>query len=201
MNLLIYLDVVRRRGGVVLTAVACMMLPLWIGCGASGPEPPVTGSDGAGVAAPVTLTDQELAMARTLSPLPTSPPPNTTNRVADDSRAAAFGQRLFFERGFSGILAVGDDGTNGGLGPVGAAGRVACASCHGGPALDDRRSRSGNVSLGADFLARNSPPLVNSSDYTIGLAQSGPHAPPLGHGALRRRDGAVGKCVQYLGRI
>jgi cytochrome c peroxidase len=35
-----------------------------------------------------------------------------------------------------------------------------------GAALDDRRSNPNNVSLGADFLTRNAPPLVNASFYT-----------------------------------
>jgi cytochrome c peroxidase len=127
-----------------------------------------TGVDGGGEDGPVSvvLTAAELALAQTLSPLPTAPPADPTNRVADDPGAAALGQRFFFDRRFSGALAVGDDGTNGGLGPVGAQGRIACASCHAGPALADARSRPGNVSLGADFLPRNAPPLVNSAFYT-----------------------------------
>ncbi|MDQ2696712.1 MAG: cytochrome-c peroxidase, partial [Pseudomonadota bacterium] len=40
------------------------------------------------------------------------PPPDPTNPVADDPRAAALGQRLFFDTRFS------------------ANGRVACATCH-----------------------------------------------------------------------
>ena len=128
----------------------------------------VTGTGGAaggGGADAVTLTDAEWAKVRTLSPLPATPPADTTNGVADNAMAATLGQRLFFERGFSGALAVGDDGTNGGLGPMGAVGRIACASCHAGPALADDRSQPGTVSLGADFLPRNAPPLVNSSYY------------------------------------
>ena len=123
------------------------------------------GAGGEGGAAAATLTDAEWAKIRTLTPLPLAPPADPTNRVADDSHAAVLGQRLFFEKGFSGGLAVGDDGTNGGLGPTGAVGRISCASCHAGPALGDDRSQPGNVSLGADFLPRNAPPLVNSSFY------------------------------------
>ncbi len=110
------------------------------------------------------LTPDEVATARTLSPLP-GVPRDTTNRYADDAKAAALGQRLFFEKRFSGPLAVGDDGTNGAVGAVGESGKLACASCHLGPGLDDRRSLPGNVSLGVDFLARNALPLVNSSFY------------------------------------
>jgi cytochrome c peroxidase len=124
-------------------------------------------SDGGATAdgAVVTLSASEAAIAQGLSPLPAAPPADPTNRVADDPGAAALGQRLFFERRFSGALVTGDDGTNGGLGPAGATGRISCASCHAGPALADNRSLPGNVSLGADFLPRNAPPLLNSAFY------------------------------------
>jgi cytochrome c peroxidase len=110
------------------------------------------------------LGEAEQAAVRTMSPLP-AVPANPTNRHADDARAAALGQRLFFETGYSGALAVGDDGTNGGLGAAMQTGRISCASCHSGPGLDDRRSKPGNVSLGANFLTRNALGLVNASHY------------------------------------
>jgi cytochrome c peroxidase len=100
----------------------------------------------------------------TLSPLP-AVPADPTNAVADNSAAAALGQMLFFDKSFSGALAVGDDGTNGGLGAVGDAGKVSCASCHSGTVLDDRRSKPGNVSLGTDFGTRRALALVNASFY------------------------------------
>ena len=62
-------------------------------------------------------------------------------------------------------LAVGGDGSLGELGMVGDAGKISCASCHVGPGLDDRRSKPGTVSLGADWLGRNSLPLVNAAYY------------------------------------
>lgn len=164
----------------VRVAVATAMLVI-SGCGSSpSREAATTGGSGSGGSASggsgtggsasggtsgVTLTDEEMARARMLSSLPASPPPDTTNRVADDAAAAALGQRLFFERRFSGKLATGDDGGNGGLGPVGSEGRIACVSCHGAMAMDDDRSRPSNVSLGADYLTRNAPALVNSSYY------------------------------------
>ena len=103
--------------------------------------------------------------ARTLSPLPALPS-DPTNAVADSPLAATFGQMLFFDKSFSGPLAVGDDGGNGGLGAVGEVGKVSCASCHVGAVLDDRRSKPGNVSLGTDYGTRRALPLVNSSFYT-----------------------------------
>jgi cytochrome c peroxidase len=110
------------------------------------------------------LSEGELATVRTLSPLP-AVPANPTNRYADEPRAAVLGQRLFFDTSYSGPLAVGDDGTNGGLGAAMQTGRISCATCHTGPGLDDRRSRPGNVSLGANFLTRNALGLVNASHY------------------------------------
>lgn len=85
------------------------------------------------------------------------PPPNPSNRYADDARAAALGQKFFFDTRFSGPLAVASD-----LGPVGTPGKVACASCH-DPARGgaDSRSRPGNTSLGAGFTGRNAPTVVN----------------------------------------
>jgi cytochrome c peroxidase len=60
-------------------------------------------------------SERELAKIATHSPLP-APPPDPTNRFADDPRAAALGQRLFFDPRFS------------------AGGKLACSSCH-DPAL------------------------------------------------------------------
>jgi cytochrome c peroxidase len=101
----------------------------------------------------------------TLSPLP-AVPADPTNAVADNALAAALGQMLFFDKSFSGALAVADDGVNGGLGAVGDVGKVSCASCHSGAVLDDRRSKPGNVSLGTDFGTRRALALVNASFYT-----------------------------------
>lgn len=108
---------------------------------------------------PPPLTDGELAMVRTLSPLPPLGP-DTTNRYAADPAAATFGQRLFFDAGYSGPIAVAST-----LGQVGEAGRISCASCHLGPGLVDTRSQPGTVSVGAGYLGRNSLGLINASYY------------------------------------
>lgn len=112
------------------------------------------------------LTSAELAALAALSPLPALPP-DLTNRYADVPLAAQLGQKLFFDKSYSGALAVGDDGTNGGLGSVGETGKVSCASCHapGSQALTDRRSVPGNVSLGTDYGTRIALGIVNSSYY------------------------------------
>ena len=112
------------------------------------------------------LTAAELAALGALSPLPALPP-DPTNRYADVPQAAQLGQKLFFDKSYSGALAVADDGTNGGLGSVGETGKVSCASCHapGSQALNDRRSVPGNVSLGTDYGTRVALGIVNSSFY------------------------------------
>ena len=105
------------------------------------------------------FTDEELALIATLGPLP-EPPPNPTNRYADDPEAAAFGQRLFYEKGFAKALTVAGSG----LGNVGDTGKVNCASCH-DPAsfYSDTRSRPAMTSLGVSWTQRNSPTLVNTA--------------------------------------
>jgi cytochrome c peroxidase len=112
------------------------------------------------------FTAEERAQLATLSPLP-APPPDPTNAFADNAGAARLGQMLFFDKSYSGALAVGDDGTNGGLGPVGATGKVACHSCHGvgSGALDDQRTMPNHISLGTNYGTRNALGLVNSSFY------------------------------------
>ena len=74
--------------------------------------PPSAGHAAGGAAADtVAWSDLERRRIATLSPLG-PPPPDPTNRFAEDDAAAAFGQRVFFDAGFS-------------RGPA-----VSCASCH-----------------------------------------------------------------------
>lgn len=110
------------------------------------------------------FTVAEWEKIKTLSPLE-EPPKDTTNRFRDDPRAAAFGQRLFFETAYAGPLQIGDDGKNGAVGAIGDTGKLACASCHSGPWLIDQRSQPGNVSLGSAYLPRNAGSLVNVAYY------------------------------------
>lgn len=86
-------------------------------------------------------TKSELAEIFALSPLGT-PPADPTDRVAEDPRAAALGQFLFFDKHFS------------------ANGRVSCATCH-IPAhafTDGRR-----VGKGMAFGTRNTPTVINAA--------------------------------------
>lgn len=118
------------------------------------------------------FTPAEVVKLETLGPLPALPP-DTTNRFADDPRAAAFGQRLFFEAGYSGPIATGDDGQNGGLGAVGERGKVSCRSCHLQQWMVDTRSRPNGTSLGIDWLPRNAPSLINVAYYKTQFGWSG----------------------------
>lgn len=109
--------------------------------------------------------DAELwAKVLSLSPaeLP-APPVDVSNRVADDPLAAALGQRLFFDPGFSGVLLDSDnDMTHGGTGVQGDTGRVSCASCHvAQDGFSDSRTARGQLSLGSGWTQRRSPSILD----------------------------------------
>jgi cytochrome c peroxidase len=98
--------------------------------------------------------------------LPSAPPANPSNAVADNAHAAILGKKLFFDPRFSGPLGPQNTGTNGALGVAGAIEKVACSSCHdlgGGGA--DGRSRPRATSLGAGYTGRNAPTVINAA-YT-----------------------------------
>ena len=105
------------------------------------------------------FTDEEFEIIQQFGPLP-AVPDNPTNKYANNRAAAAFGQRLFFEKGYAKALTVAGSG----LGNVGEAGKVACASCH-DPAsyFSDSRSKPAMTSLGIAWTSRNSPTLVNTA--------------------------------------
>jgi len=108
---------------------------------------------------PAGFTSAEWGALRRLSPLPELSR-DSTNAVAESAEASELGRQLFCDAGFSGPLRLASD-----LGEVGESGKVACASCHSGPMLDDRRSSPSAVSIGADLHTRNAPGIVNSSYY------------------------------------
>jgi cytochrome c peroxidase len=110
------------------------------------------------------FTDEEFELIEQFR-LDGSPPASPTNRFADDPAAAAFGQRLFFERGFAKALTIADPS----LGNVGETGKIACVSCH-DPLnyYTDTRSRPSGTSLGVTWTLRNAPTLVNASYYEWG---------------------------------
>ncbi|MEM6990938.1 MAG: cytochrome-c peroxidase, partial [Myxococcota bacterium] len=78
-----------------------------------------------------------------LGPLPPAPAPDPSNAWADDPAAAAFGQKLFFEPGYS------------------ENGEVSCATCHDPEAaFDDDRA---NTSEGIAFTERSSMSVLNGA--------------------------------------
>ncbi|HXI58973.1 MAG TPA: cytochrome c peroxidase, partial [Polyangia bacterium] len=132
------------------------------GDGVGGGDGGDGGSADVDPAAPVLSTQTRAAMAA-LRYDDSPPPPDPSNRVADDPAARAFGQRLFFETALSGRLLEGDnDGSNATLGRQGEAGRVSCAGCHvPGDGFVDTRSPHHQVSLGAQWTVRRTPTLLD----------------------------------------
>lgn len=112
------------------------------------------------------FTPPEWQYIQKFSPLPPVPP-SPTNLVADDDRAAALGQMLFFEKRYSGMITLDDPSSEG---PVGERGKFSCASCHDSTKwFIDTRSRPNKCSVGAAQLTRrNSPSMVNIAYYEWG---------------------------------
>jgi len=103
--------------------------------------------------------------------LPTAAPPDPSNAVADDARAAVLGKQFFFDTRFSGPLGPLNDGvSNGSLGLAGTPGLVACSSCH-QPELGgtDHRSHA-ETSFAAGYTGRNAPTVLDAaySDVAAG---------------------------------
>jgi cytochrome c peroxidase len=140
------------RSGPAALALAGL---LW-GCGGGGGK--------AQTPPPGILGAAELAALAKLSPatLP-APPPDVTNRFADDPRAARLGQRLFMDPSFAGKLLDGDnDGLPGALGRKGETGKVGCAACHVPAAgfLDDRTINK-QISLASGWNLRRTPSVLD----------------------------------------
>jgi cytochrome c peroxidase len=110
------------------------------------------------------FTEEEFEVIREFGPLG-DVAPDPTNRYADDAAAAAFGQRLFFEKYYAHELTLVDPV----LGELGKRGKISCASCHDPTAYyTDTRSRPNAVSVGVTYTQRNAPTLVNAAFYTWG---------------------------------
>ena len=151
-----------RRPDCTLIASGIVLGAL-VACGASRPDAAAVGDAGAGDAAP-SFSASELAALAELSPanLPV-PGADVSNRFADNPQAAAFGQVLFFDPGFSGALAEGDDdGSPGTLGVKGQTGKVSCSGCHVPSAgFLDNRSPGMQISLAAGWGRRRAPSLLD----------------------------------------
>jgi len=110
------------------------------------------------------LPEDVLTRLQALSPatLPEAPP-DASNAYADRADAAALGQRMFFDPGFSGPLLDDDnDGAPETLGSQGEAGRVSCAGCHMGEAdFLDQRSTKRQISLASGWTRRRTPSLLD----------------------------------------
>lgn len=111
------------------------------------------------------FTESEWQVVQSLSPLPDIPI-DTTNKYQNNDAAALLGQKLFFEKSYTGPLKLGVDASQGGLGAVGDKGKINCAACHNPEKrFIDTRSRPGNTSLGITYTGRNAPTLVNIAYY------------------------------------
>jgi cytochrome c peroxidase len=162
-----------------------------VGCGSTAPQAPTsatpTGDAATGSDAPMSMTgtdagvmedpdpdpvlgDMVMTALRALSPatLP-APKADKSNAKADDPKAAALGQKLFFDGRFSGQLLDGDnDGSPNALGNKGDTGKVSCAGCH-LPASDfsDTRTIRHQISLGAGWGTRRAPSILDVGQSTL----------------------------------
>ena len=122
----------------LVPVIAVTMLAM-MGCDRSSPSG--VGADEDAVAVSLDADVRRRALAA--SPLP-EPPPSPTNRWSEDSGAADFGRRMFFESRLSG------DGS------------VSCATCH----QPERRFTDGlPVSKGLGSAKRHAPTLVDAAHH------------------------------------
>jgi cytochrome c peroxidase len=141
--------------------LACALFSNLAACGADhGTSPGASAAGGAGTSSIVDAATMEALTRHAYDAAP--PPPDVSNRVADDSDARAFGQQLFFDTSLSGRLIDRDnDGRPSTLGLAGEAGRVSCAGCHVPlTGFIDTRSPHRQISLGAQWTPRRAPTLL-----------------------------------------
>jgi cytochrome c peroxidase len=147
-----------RAANFVVAATCALSLA----CSSGAEKPAATPPDG--------LTQAEYTALLELSPdeLPGARV-DISNRFADDAAAASFGQRLFFDAGFSGELLDGDnDGSEVALGRVGESGKVACAGCHLPEAgFLDSRTLGKQISLAAGWGRRKAPSLLDVGQVPV----------------------------------
>jgi cytochrome c peroxidase len=130
------------------------------------------GATGGGGGSSKHFSDAEWATVLSLSPsastLPGAPI-DVSNRYGDDPAAAALGEKLFFETGYSGkLLDIDNDGSAKSLGVRGQSGKVACAGCHSEKdAFLDTRSVFQEISLGTGWTARRTPSLLDVGQAKI----------------------------------
>ncbi len=151
------------RWAPLAATAACGVAPATIPPGqVVGAAPIADAGDDAGP--PPVLTPATIRALQALSPasLP-GPPPDVSNTHADDQAAAAFGQQLFFDTGFSGALLDSDNiGDAHSLGTVGQTGKVSCSKCHvPNTGFLDTRSVRQTVSLASGWGRRRAPSLLD----------------------------------------
>lgn len=112
---------------------------------------------------PVFTAAQRAALLELSPPARPGAPADASNRWADHPAAAALGKKLFFDTALSGRLSdPANDGGEFALGKVGDAGKVSCASCHvPGSGFVDTRSQGAQLSLGAGWVLRRTPSLLD----------------------------------------
>jgi cytochrome c peroxidase len=146
-------------------AMPPVALSLLTACGGPAAEPPSN-------------PDSERTLLEQLAPeVLSAPPPDVSNRFADDAAAAAFGETLFLAPEFSGkLLDLDNDGGPQSLGLRGQSGRVACAGCHDEEnAFLDKRSPFKEITLGTGWTARRTPSLLDVGQASI-LMWGGRHS-------------------------
>ena len=111
------------------------------------------------------FTPAEWKKIESYSPVPAQPE-SPTNRYADDVAVAVFGQRMFFEKRYSGPITIQGPNAEGNLGE---AGKYSCASCHDSKHwFIDTRSSNMQSTGAANITKRNSPSMVNIAYYVWG---------------------------------
>lgn len=143
------------------------MLGAALACGHAEPTP--TEDGGTDDPDPVFSAKERAALEKLAPDVLPAPPHDASNRWADDPDAARFGQRLFFDPGFSGRLLDGDnDGGARTLGAQGETGRVSCAGCHQPMAgFSDARTLGAQISLAAGWGRRRTPSLLDAGQSTL----------------------------------
>lgn len=133
-----------------LTLVSLGLVAAAVAAGACGPPEPML-VDGL-------FTQAEWEKVNTLSPLPAAPEV-PSNKYADDPRAAALGQKLFFDKTYSGPVL----SANNPHGATGATDRLSCTACH---KPDHGFADDQKLSTGASALnGRQTLGLLNTHYY------------------------------------
>jgi cytochrome c peroxidase len=100
------------------------------------------------------FSPEEWDRVKLIEPLATAMPANVYDDREDDDGVARLGQELFYEKDFSEAITVA--GPSGNVGDVG---KVGCVTCHDATYFTDSRPYS--QSHGRNWLAHNTPPMVN----------------------------------------